>query len=117
MSGSSLQLEQVFINLFQNSIDSLDGRKDGRITIAMCNEQDRQVIRFSDNGAGVPCENKNKIFEPFFTTKEMGKGTGLGLAISYGIISDHNGTIICESKAGHGTTFTISLPLAGQDQA
>ena len=108
--GSSSQLEQVFINLFQNSIYALKKKKDGRITVSMSNESDRVVVRFSDNGPGVPTELQKKIFEPFFTTKSVGNGTGLGLSIVYGIVADHHGTIVCESEPDKGATFTLSLP-------
>lgn len=108
--GNSGQLEQVFINLFQNSIYALRKRKDGRITVSMRNEADNVVVRFADNGPGIPVALQKKIFEPFFSTKAVGNGTGLGLSIVYGIVTDHQGTIVCESEPEKGTTFTLSLP-------
>ncbi|MEW6108795.1 MAG: ATP-binding protein [Nitrospirota bacterium] len=67
-------------------------------------------ISISDNGIGIEDEIKDKIFYPFFTTKSVGEGTGLGLAISYGIIQNHEGEIVVESRKGHGSTFRIRLP-------
>ena len=68
-------------------------------------------IVVSDSGGGIPPEILSKIFDPFFTTKDPGKGTGLGLAICRTIMNDQGGEITCESKAGHGATFRIFLPL------
>ena len=59
-----------------------------------------------------PTEQLSRIYDPFFTTKAIGKGTGLGLSITYGIVQEHGGTISCDSQVGHGTRFTIQLPLA-----
>ena len=115
--GNASQLEQVFINLFQNSVDALsDLRKHGIITVIMGSSQDRKEVwvKFSDNGTGIPPACVSRIFEPFFTTKEVGQGTGLGLSIVYGIIQDHRGTITCESEWKGGTTMTITLPAQPQ---
>lgn len=109
--GNDNRLEQVFINLFQNSIDSLQGKADGRITVTMRNADDIVRVVFSDNGPGIPKEQQHKIFEPFFSTKPVGAGTGLGLSIVYGIVSDHKGTIRCESQPGRHTTLTMALPI------
>lgn len=112
--GNAGQLEQIFINLFLNSMDVLQGKKDGIINVSMNNEKDKVVVCFSDNGTGVPKELLNKVFEPFFTTKETGKGTGLGLSIVYGIVKDHSGTISCESEPNQGVTFVITFPQLGK---
>jgi len=65
-------------------------------------------IVFEDNAGGIPPEHLERIFEPFFTTKPEGSGTGLGLSLSRKIISDHGGTMNCESN-DVGTRFTILL--------
>ncbi len=105
------QLQQVFLNLINNSIDAIG--KDGRITLRTEHQphSDYVTVKISDTGPGIPKEALAKIFDPFFTTKEVGKGTGLGLSISYSIIEKLGGTITVDSKVGKGTTFTIALPI------
>jgi len=117
VKGNAYQLEQVLINLFQNSIDALEGQKGGIITVKISHlpQQQKTQILFSDNGPGVTEDQQEHIFDPFYTTKPEGRGTGLGLSISFGIIQDHNGTIKVESSADSGTTFIITLP-RGQAQ-
>ncbi|MCK5488317.1 MAG: PAS domain-containing sensor histidine kinase, partial [Desulfobacterales bacterium] len=56
-------------------------------------------------------KNLSRIFDPFFTTKSTGEGTGLGLSVSYGIIKNHDGEILVESRRGKGSTFTVVLPV------
>jgi len=82
-----------------------------RVGLARADGQAR--ITVADTGHGIPPEDLPKIFDAFFTTKETGKGTGLGLTVVKGIIEEHGGTITAESEPGHGTTFTITLPLGG----
>jgi PAS domain S-box-containing protein len=65
-------------------------------------------ITVSDNGEGIDDEIKSKIFDPFFTTKK--KGRGLGLASAYGIVKNHGGTIVFQSRKGTGSEFYIYLP-------
>jgi signal transduction histidine kinase len=113
------QLDQVFLNLFLNSLHALP--PGGMITISANviendeanNDAGRQFVRvrFEDNGKGIPIEHLSKVFDPFFTTKDVGEGTGLGLSVSYGIIKDHGGEIRVESTPGDSTCFTISLPV------
>ncbi len=69
------------------------------------------MISVSDSGNGISNDTKQRIFEPFFTTKAIGKGTGLGLAVVYSIVRDCEGIIDVESDLGHGSTFTIWLPV------
>ena len=105
------QLQQVFLNLINNSIDAIG--KDGRITLRTEHQPQNPyvTVKVADTGPGISKESLAKIFDPFFTTKEVGKGTGLGLSISYSIIEKLGGTITVDSKVGKGTTFTIALPI------
>ena len=107
-------MEQVFINLLQNAIDSLKEIENNavlEIVIYHKKEQNKFFIEINDNGKGVDEQIRNKIFTPFFTTKPAGKGTGLGLNIIQKIIEKYSGTINCRSSDGQGASFIISLPL------
>jgi signal transduction histidine kinase len=103
------QLNQVFLNLLMNACDALDGR--GTIRITTRPEPGGVMLRFEDDGPGMPAEVLSRIFEPFFTTKAVGKGTGLGLSLSHGIVARHGGHMEVESRPGAGARFTIRLPL------
>ncbi len=108
--GDAQKLQQVFVNLFLNSMHAIsDG---GLIDVHGEARNGYVIIRFSDTGKGIPAEKLEHIFEPFFTTKPVGKGTGLGLSIVYGIIKKHGGYIEVKSKENIGTTFIIYLPIA-----
>jgi PAS domain S-box-containing protein len=105
------KLNQVFMNILMNAIQSID--EQGEIVITTLQKSDRAIhIQISDTGHGIASNNIRKIFDPFFTTKEKGSGTGLGLSISYNIIKQHKGEILVESAIGKGTTFTIKLPVS-----
>lgn len=110
--GNAIRLEQVFINLITNARDALIDAKIKRIYISSKTDQNFVYLSFKDTGPGIPPENEERIFDPFFTTKEVGSGTGLGLSITYGIIRDHDGTILLCSHTGDGAEFIIKLPLA-----
>jgi two-component system NtrC family sensor kinase len=107
------QLQQVFLNILNNAIDAIG--KDGTITLKTFHEPEGEkvVVQIADTGPGLPKDLLPKIFDPFFTTKEVGKGTGLGLSISHSIIDKLGGSMSVDSEPGHGTTFTIALPMKG----
>ncbi len=110
------EVEQVLLNILKNASHAIKEISDDShmpcISISTEAENNMCIIRISDNGIGIPASVLTHIFEPFFTTKQTGAGTGLGLSVSYFIItSHHDGSIKVDSEEGHGTTFTISLPL------
>jgi two-component system, NtrC family, sensor kinase len=105
------QIEQVILALVMNAIDAMTNG--GNLTLCSRKlENTGQVqVEVRDDGVGMPKDVLGKMFEPFFTTKEHGRGLGLGLAISRNIVDRHAGKIAVSSVPGHGTTFTITLPL------
>ncbi|GER91969.1 hypothetical protein KDW_61310 [Dictyobacter vulcani] len=109
--GNAIQLEQVFINLLTNARDALNDVSKKVISIVCTLEEQMVLINVSDTGPGIPEGLEKRIFDPFFTTKDVGAGTGLGLSITYGIIKEHQGTILVENRPGEGATFLIQLPL------
>lgn len=114
IQADSAQLQQVFINLMNNSADAIAGA--GTITISTRPVAHNSVeVQVADSGSGMSPESLAKLFTPFFTTKPAGKGTGLGLAIVYGIVKMHRGQIRVESKLGHGTTMIITLPVCSPE--
>jgi two-component system NtrC family sensor kinase len=102
------QLQQAFLNILNNALDSVDEGGWVVIKSEICNE-DRVVVCFEDNGVGMSEETIKHIFDPFFTTKQK-YGTGLGLSITYGIVKKLGGDIEVESEEGVGTAFKVYLP-------
>lgn len=108
VKGYQEELKQVFINLIKNAIEAINGK--GLITINTSVQDGQAVLKFQDNGEGIPKKIQSKIFDVLFSTKEM--GTGLGLSLCKQIIERHNGKIEVSSKSGKGSTFTIHLPIS-----
>jgi two-component system NtrC family sensor kinase len=114
--ANPVQFQQVVLNLLVNSQQAVrEASRPGRITLRTRHGADHVYLHVEDNGPGIPLELQARIFEPFFTTKPVGVGTGLGLSIVTGILRQHGGEIHVASASGAGTTFTIELPVA-QDQ-
>jgi two-component system NtrC family sensor kinase len=105
------QIEQVILALVMNAIDALPNGGNLSLSSRKTANSDGIQIEVRDDGVGMPREVLAKMFEPFFTTKEHGRGLGLGLAISRNIVDRHGGRIEVSSEPGHGTVFTITLPL------
>jgi signal transduction histidine kinase/DNA-binding response OmpR family regulator len=103
------QIEQVFINLFNNAAEAM-GKGEILVSTKVIPKNGYLEVAIRDYGPGIPKEYLAEIFKPYFTTKKSGHG--LGLAICYNIIRAHGGFINVSSDLGKGTTFTIRLPLS-----
>lgn len=108
---SSAELQQVLLNLLNNSVDAMDS-SGGNIHISTQLNDGQIILRIADNGIGIAEANLARIFDPFYTTKPVGQGTGLGLSICYGIIKKLGGDIQVQSAKGQGTTFSVFLPVS-----
>jgi len=107
------QLEQVFLNIVNNSVDAiLEGGKGGKIKIRIHSTDGQVRVEFLDSGVGI--KDPNRIFDPFYTTKTVGKGTGLGLSICYGIIKEHGGDITAHNRPEGGAVVEVRLPASGR---
>jgi len=111
VSGSASELREMLTNMIFNAIEAMPGG--GKIELRTFKQKRKVCVQISDTGIGIGEEVKKKIFEPFFTTKPF-TNTGLGLSMSYGIVKRFGGEVEVESKVGHGTTFTIILPIGGE---
>lgn len=112
------QIQQVFMNLFINAVESMAGRT-GRLTVATRRTTKHGTeawvqIEVTDTGCGIAADDLEHIFDPFFTTKHESaerEGTGLGLAIAHQIVRDHGGYLEVTSRPGQGTSFFVNLPV------
>jgi len=107
------KLNQVFMNLIQNSIQAITQKKKHNkenILIVTRDYPENITIEITDTGVGMDETVRQKMFDPFYTTKDVGEGTGLGLSIVFGIIEKHHGAIDVKSQPGKGTTIIIMLP-------
>ncbi|MBI1318843.1 MAG: GAF domain-containing protein [Candidatus Hydrogenedens sp.] len=125
VKGDNHQLKQVFLNLFLNAIEAMQGRESrrlhvrvtygfGRVGIAGRTdvvESPCVRVTVTDTGCGIPPADLPQLFNPFFTTKA--DGSGLGLSVVHKIVEEHGGEINVTSEQGVGTTFFVVLPLAG----
>ncbi|MGA3044919.1 MAG: ATP-binding protein [Bryobacteraceae bacterium] len=105
--GNAGKLQQVFLNLFLNARDAMDGG--GMLSVRTWAEESGARVDVSDTGHGISPEHIQRIYDPFFTTKGSRKGTGMGLAVTYGIVQEHKGSIEVSSRQG-GTRFQLRLP-------
>jgi signal transduction histidine kinase len=111
------RVRQILLNLLNNAQDAAG--QGGQISVALEHSDGWADVIVSDNGPGVPEEDRERVFEPFYTTKE--KGCGLGLSLVKRFAEEAGGTARCESKAGRGARFRVRLPeksaARGEDSA
>jgi two-component system nitrogen regulation sensor histidine kinase NtrY len=110
------------INLFQNAVDAIEGRNgrdgeilsDGEIHLVLTETNGSAVIEITDNGKGLPPEERDRLTEPYVTTRT--KGTGLGLAIVKTVLEDHHAVLELEDRTGDGACVrvTVSVLSAGE---
>ena len=102
-------LDQALLNLVLNARDAMGER--GDIVVATRSVRHRVYLSVSDEGSGIAPSDLQRIFDPFFSTKGDA-GTGLGLAMVWGIAQQLGGDVSVDSEVGHGTTFTLELPVS-----
>jgi signal transduction histidine kinase len=112
------EIQQVLANLIVNAAHAIDRREpktQGTIRIESLHDKarGRVEIAVSDDGIGIPPENRDRVFDPFFTTKPVGRGTGQGLAIAHNVVARHSGQLTFDSTPGVGTRFLVSMPVRG----
>ncbi len=124
INADSSAMDQILTNLCINARDAMpDGGeliiKTENINLANENisiadlpiTSDAIKITIQDTGIGMRKEVQEHIFEPFYSTKEFGQGTGLGLSTVYGLVEQHQGMILVDSKPGEGTCFKLYFPV------
>lgn len=110
----SVQIEQVIINLINNSFDAIENQTDKWVKLKIYVEDVKVVFEIKDSGLGISEALQEKILNPFFTTKEVGKGTGLGLSISVGLVESHGGRLYY-NKGSKNTSFLFEFPRFQKD--
>ncbi|CAM3705446.1 ATP-binding protein [Cohnella lubricantis] len=111
----SNQLKQVFLNLLKNGMEAMPSGGRMRVDAGVSPDGNELVLRFIDEGEGIPEEHLSRLGEPFYSTKE--NGNGLGLMVSQQIIANHKGEMRFESELGRGTCVEIRLPIPASGSA
>jgi PAS domain S-box-containing protein len=115
--GDTARLVQVVLNLVVNAMQALPpDRGTNQIWVSTADDGDSVVIDVSDNGPGIPPDDRERIFEPF-QTSNIGTGSGLGLFVCRNIVSGWSGTVTVDDRPGGGARFRVRLPAARDLQA
>lgn len=123
------EIHQVTMNLCTNAGHAMRDRP-GVLKVELANTQVDEAwarahpdlapgryvrLKVEDNGNGMDRATLARIFEPFFTTKPVGEGTGLGLAVVHGVMKNHDGGVVVESRLGEGTAFHLYFPVFDEE--
>ena len=115
IAADRIQMQQLMLNLVHNAIDSMESVK-GRPRLLGLNTQGENdgaiLLEVTDSGVGM--EDAERLFEPFYTTKD--KGMGMGLSICRSIVESHSGSLSARLNEGHGTTFSVRLPVSAESR-
>lgn len=111
-----VQLQQALTNLVMNALQAVP--RHGRVEVVLERRPPEAgggaKISVSDDGPGIPVEDRGRVFEPFFTTKGVGEGTGLGLAVAIGLVKENGGTIEVDESSYGGARLTMLVPLGSE---
>lgn len=113
------KMNMVLNNLLSNAFKFTPNHGEISIGIAVLNEEKRRVvIKVSDSGMGISEQDQEKVFDIFYQTEyaaSQNEGSGVGLALTKELVQLHGGEIVLESKIGHGATFSVFLPISGEE--
>ena len=108
MAGE-VRLEQVFINIIGNALDSMKNTEKKSLTILVSQASDKVSTEIIDSGEGIPEAMIGHVLDPFYSTKPVGEGMGLGLSLTYGIVDQFGGELLIKNNIAGGASFTVIL--------
>lgn len=114
VNADGMLLEEVFTNLFKNSIEAIGKRANGKIDVRVITEGNWSCTYFRDNGCGIPKKNYSNIFKPLYSTKKTSRNWGIGLSFVSNVIMSMGGKITVLSRENEYTEFEILLPIEWQ---
>jgi signal transduction histidine kinase len=113
LAGDAGRIGQAVDNLISNALKFTP--EDGRVTVRLRRDGDSALLEVSDSGIGIPPDELDRLFDRFYRASTAHEravpGVGLGLTIVRAIVDGHGGTVRVASSVGHGTTFTVELPV------
>lgn len=111
ISGKKDKLSRALLNVIDNAVKYTP--EEGIVALNLFKRSGKAIVEVKDTGSGIPEEDIPRIFERFYRGGKASKtfGSGLGLAIARAAVDSHHGEIRVASRVGHGTTFTVTLPL------
>ena len=108
IEADATQLTVALKAMCQNAIEAIGG--EGHVEIDVQTDGGDARIRISDDGPGIPPDERRHLFDPYYSARQAGRGLGLGLSKCWRIVTNHGGRIDVDSRPPHGSVFTIRLP-------